>query len=440
MIENENMHIFTESSEELGIMFNSYKGLYKIIGDFLDLVKNSIDSLLKNPTKVKIDLKSDIDKFKKDIDKKITPSEINIKKISSMKSEIKEYRNDVDDLLNRLAKLKNKTSFGGNWYRFGINRPKTYSKDINNDDHETINRNIRNVDRALDWVEKIIIDLYNMIDQDLNILTIVDKIYGKQHIYESYLTEEIEIKDDSEDDEPPALPEEELETTTEEKPIENQSEEQSTSDNEPPELEAPPEEPPVEEQPVEEPVQEEKPKEEEPIKKEEPKEESLPKQTDRAESSKNGVRRKKLYIAFIEWCKEYNNKNTFGSIFDKDAFKVSYPFVPNEMRYFYRLANPMLCVLAGDLTYFPVAELRKVNSKNTKLSEMIIFAATQKDLRVFNNADKKVYRAIENNGNIELVEVLGDTFDTYLQNMINKGDILNAPIEESTQYVQLTLW
>ena len=43
-------------------------------------------------------------------------------------------------------------------------------------------------------------------------------------------------------------------------------------------------------------------------KKEEPKEESLPKQTDRAESSKNGVRRKKLYIAFIEWCKEYNNR------------------------------------------------------------------------------------------------------------------------------------
>ena len=71
MIENENMHIFTESSEELGIMFNSYKGLYKIIGDFLDLAKDSIDSLLKNPTKVKIDLKSDIDKFKKDIDKKL---------------------------------------------------------------------------------------------------------------------------------------------------------------------------------------------------------------------------------------------------------------------------------------------------------------------------------------------------------------------------------
>ncbi|MDE7346958.1 MAG: transglutaminase-like domain-containing protein, partial [Muribaculaceae bacterium] len=91
--------------------------------------------------------------------------------------------------------------------------------------------------------------------------------------------------------------------------------------------------------------------------------ESRPKKIDRQESPKNGVRRKNLYIAFIEWCKKYNDKNTFGSIFDEDVFKVSYPFIPHEMRYFYRLANPMMCVLAGDLTFFPVAELRTLNSQ-----------------------------------------------------------------------------
>lgn len=183
----------------------------------------------------------------------------------------------------------------------------------------------------------------------------------------------------------------------------------------------------------EEPAAEEAPAEPEDPKKEEPVKESMPKQTDRAESGKNGVRRKKLYVAFIEWCKEYNNKNTFGSIFDKDAFKVSYPFVPEEMRYFYRLANPMLCVLAGDLTFFPASDLRKVNSKNKKLEEMIIFAATPNDLRVFNIKDKKVYRATEDNSVITLQEVLGDTFDTYIQTMIQKGDILNGPIEESVE-------
>jgi hypothetical protein len=177
---------------------------------------------------------------------------------------------------------------------------------------------------------------------------------------------------------------------------------------------------------------EETPKEEEP-KKEEPKKESLPKQTDKAESDKNGVRRKKLYIAFIEWAKEFNNRNTFGSIFDKDAFHVTYPFVPEEMRYFYRLANPILCVLSGKLTFFPVSDLRKINASNNQRWNILIFAATENDMRIFNSKDKKVYRATDENGEIKLQECLGNTFDTYIQNMIKKGDILNAPLEESVE-------
>ncbi len=165
----------------------------------------------------------------------------------------------------------------------------------------------------------------------------------------------------------------------------------------------------------------------------EEKPESLPKQIDKNENDKNGVRRKQLYIAFIEWCKAYNNKNTFGSIFDKDAFKVTYPFVPHEMRYFYRLANPMMCILEGDLTFFPVADLRKINSKNKKMNEMLIFAATpDNNLRVFNCNDKQVYKAHVENNQIVKDKPLGSTFDIYIQNMINKGDILNAePSEEN---------
>ncbi len=160
---------------------------------------------------------------------------------------------------------------------------------------------------------------------------------------------------------------------------------------------------------------------------------SMPKQTDAAESNKNGVNRKKLYIAFIEWCKEYNTKNTFGSLFDKDVFNVTYPFVPDEMRYFYRLANPLLCVLAGELTFFQVSELKKLNAGNPKLNEMMIFAATPNDMRVFNKKDKKVYKGTDENGQLKLGEVLGNTFDTYIQAMIKKGDILNSPTEENTE-------
>ena len=164
---------------------------------------------------------------------------------------------------------------------------------------------------------------------------------------------------------------------------------------------------------------------------EKPKEESYPKKIDRAEEDKNGVRRKKLYIAFIEWAKEYNPKNIFGSIFDKDVFQTVYPFVPQKMRYFYRLANPMLCVLSGNLTFFAAGELKKLNAKNSKLNEFMIFAATDNDLRVYNNADDKIYRAVEENGMIKLDVAIADTFDIYIQNMINQGDILNGPVDEN---------
>ena len=223
---------------------------------------------------------------------------------------------------------------------------------------------------------------------------------------------------------------------------------EAEGDEEPPPLEETSEEEPpnIEDTPIEEPVEPEEPVEQEevvepptqeappptpPPPQEKPK--SLPKQRDAEESDKNGVRRKKLYIAFIEWCKAYNPKNTFGSVFDKDAFNITYPFVPQEMRYFYRLANPMLCVLGGDLTFFALAELRKLNAKNTRLNEAMIFAATPEDLRVFNRSDGKVYQAVEEGGQIKLTQVLGDTFDNYLQNMIKQGDILNAPLEESVE-------
>ena len=37
----------------------------------------------------------------------------------------------------------------------------------------------------------------------------------------------------------------------------------------------------------------------------------------------------------------------------------------------------------------------------------MIFAATPNDLRIFNNADKKVYLGTDNNGEIKLDRVLG---------------------------------
>ncbi len=379
----ENFSIFTETTESMGLLYNSYKSIPDKISDFMSILEKNIELLIDDPTKVNIDLKNEINKFKEDITKKFNPGPININKIPSSVKNIEKLKISMDKILERFSKAKNKVAFGGNYIRAILIKPKVYLKDINNENYSIINKNIRNVNRGLDWIEKAMIDMYNMIDQDLNILTIVDKVYRKNHIYEGVnmidnddlFLEEVE-EDSPVDEQPPSLDDKDIED----------------------------------------------------------KKESMPKKTDKAEANKNGVRRKKLYIAFIEWCKEYNQKNVFGSIFDKDAFKITYPFVPDEMRYFYRLANPILCVLGGELTFFQASELRKVNAKNPKINELLIFAATPNDMRVFNTKDKKIYRGTDENGQLKLNEILGDTFDIYIQNMINKGDILNGPIEESVEY------
>jgi len=163
--------------------------------------------------------------------------------------------------------------------------------------------------------------------------------------------------------------------------------------------------------------------------------ESFPKKIEKAESDKNGVRRKQLYIAFIEYAKKYDNRNNFVSIFDKDYFKISHPFVPDEMRFFYRLACPSHVVLAGNLTFYPVDKLLQINRDhhNNKLAEMIIFADTPDELRIFNMKDKKIYKGKEENNNITLGDLMSNSFDLYLQSLLGQGDILNGPLNDKSE-------
>ena len=639
----EEFTIFTESNEDMGLLFDGYKGIGEQVKSFLGVIEGKIGELLKDPQHASADLREEITKFKAAIDKKPTPKPINISKVGATKTAVKNYRSDMEKVLDRYAKARDKMSFGGNLMRSIIMKPKVYSKEIDSESYANNNRNIRNIERALDWVEKVLIDLFNLIDQDLNILTLVGKVYGKRKIYEyteifqsgdfdeykddlldepicspnintefgtadtikrildfhslmnkfkyglavdgvidlkrnttsndydelyhvadpntfekqkggicwdfvtyqanyfkkhlsdvqyttwyiefnappdypthtfmtikcggkyiyfesafgrdkkykqlwvadteediinfvmdnmnnhpsphkgkliklgyyitkydaldkripgstskefmdlmkkckgkmnhkfsrSYNISKLELHEFTEasDDPPPNMPEEgSNENGKGEKQSEGDREISQTSD-------IPSEEPEVHDTGSEK--QGEEPKEE--VK------ESMPKKTDQVGSSKNGVRRKKLYVAFIEWAKEYNSKNTFGSIFDKDIFHNVYPFVPEEMRYFYRLANPILCVLSGDLTFFQVSELKKLNAENKEMDKLLIFAATPNDLRVFNKEDRRIYLATEADGKIVLGESIGDTFDLYIQKMIKKGDILNGPLDSESE-------
>ena len=235
------------------------------------------------------------------------------------------------------------------------------------------------------------------------------------------------VKKDEPEEEQPEETTEEPETTEEqpEEVPEETTEEEPPKVEEEPEEETPAEDPESEEAPPELP--EEEPTEETPVEQEEEKPKSLPKQADKEEENKNGVNRKKLYIAFIEYAKGINKKNVFGSIFDKDAFHVTYPYVPHELRYFYRLSNPTLCVLDNDLTFFAVSELKKINKDNKEFPKKLIFASTMDQYFVFNNDDKKVYSATDGENALTLKEEKAKTFDLFIQNLVGQGDILNSP-------------
>jgi hypothetical protein len=150
----------------------------------------------------------------------------------------------------------------------------------------------------------------------------------------------------------------------------------------------------------------------------EPKEESLPKQTDAKEANKNGVKRKELYMKFIEYAKSINSNNLFGSVFDKDAFNI-YSFVPHEMRYFYRLSNPLLCVLKDSLAFFALSELKKINKDNKNINTLLIFAADKSNkVIVFNNNDKAIYEGAQKNNEIIELNKIANSFDKYIENLI----------------------
>ncbi|MCM1230762.1 MAG: hypothetical protein NC489_11565 [Ruminococcus flavefaciens] len=583
----EDFSIFMESNEDIGLLFSSYKDIGRIVNDFLKVIEDRITLFLRDPKHSDANLSEEISKFKKDVNKHFTPKPIDISTINRTKGEVKKYRIEMEKVLDRYAKARDRMSFGGNLVRAIIRRPKAYSKEIDPESYDRNNKNIRNIGRALDWVEKVMIDLFNLIDQDLNILTIVGKVYGKRKIYETAdvldtLVEDIneatigeykngilripvantkykarveqlirryqapidsadiilvihgresfinEVMKDcgytrkqAEEDfdvykvhgyimtNNPlqvniaerkyaaggfnqtyemlvlhecthsivnSIPQAHVLTSNFQEGIaiyeSGMLKHMLEKFNKSPSVMGRKHYPLLLRSTIQvsniikkkgygylikiikgsipEPTYDDfmnenvmncaeqtdsfmEAKEDKDDEKANNGDKKELKEEVKKESSKNGVRRKQLYVAFIEWAKEYNAKNTFGSIFDKDIFHNVYPFVPNEMRYFYRLANPILCVLSGDLTFFQVSELKKLNSENKELDKYMIFAATPNDLRIFNRQDKRVYVGKENDGKLELGESVGESFDLYIQNMIKKGDILNGETSESNQ-------
>ena len=144
-------------------------------------------------------------------------------------------------------------------------------------------------------------------------------------------------------------------------------------------------------------------------------------------SKRNGNSRRYLYNEFIKYAKDINSKNEFQTNYDGNVFIKEYPFIPYSMRFFYRVANPELCVIKDNgtnLVFFQLSELKSINKDYNQLKEMMIFAATTKNFRILNIKDNKVYIGIEQNKKIILQQEVAKNFDSYLQTLIGRDDIL----------------
>ena len=191
--------IFVESNEDMGILYDSYESLLPDTNSFLDKIEKYVNQLNSDPDKLDMDLKGDITDYKAKAMVKCKPAAIELKKIKSLTKKIKDYQSKLESTLSRFAKIKDSIAYGGSFSRAILHRPKVYSKEISEEKYGKINEAIRNVNRAMDWCEKVLIDLFNMTDQDLNILEIIDKVYAKKKIYEHYEMPKGVIEEDTAD-------------------------------------------------------------------------------------------------------------------------------------------------------------------------------------------------------------------------------------------------
>lgn len=188
--------IFVESSEELGILYKSYKPVLKHLDHFISTIENTVKKLNDDPSSVEdIDLSTSIKKFKEDIVVEKNPDPIKIGLIKDTNNLLKDFKTDLDDCLERYAATKKKVKYGGSSLSAIKNRPKVYSNEINPKTYEKIGKIIRDVNRSLDWIEKCIIDLYALVDQDLDLLNIINRVYVKNKIYENAMPAGVEVED-----------------------------------------------------------------------------------------------------------------------------------------------------------------------------------------------------------------------------------------------------
>lgn len=178
--------VYLESSTELGLVYDRYKDIPKVINKFMDEIEKDLDYAIKKKVKEDYSINDRLKKFKDDCKMEMkSPKPIDVKHIGKLRTMIKKTRGEIDRCLIRLGILRKKSKYGDNFIHGILFKPKVYTNDIENESHENVNKFVRGISRALDWIEVVQLDIMNMCDSDLNLLSLVDKVYFRK-IIESY--------------------------------------------------------------------------------------------------------------------------------------------------------------------------------------------------------------------------------------------------------------
>lgn len=190
--------IFVESTDKLGILYDRYKGIPSTTKKFMDVVN---DAIAKSTAKgvPDIDVSSKLAEFKKDVKvQMIDPKPISSATLKKTKNEIRSLKEDVFEMLKKLGSMRKKFRYYDNAIKGILIKAKVYTNTIDDSDHIKVNSFVRSISNSLDWIEKVILDLMNLCDQDLNLLSLAGEVYFRK-IFENMgmmMTDSYEFSDD----------------------------------------------------------------------------------------------------------------------------------------------------------------------------------------------------------------------------------------------------
>lgn len=175
--------IFIESTVEQGLLYQRYANIPQIVDKFIEIVDKAVDHANKVGIEgyEKFDLSTKLEKFKSDVKIEMKdPMPINVQKLKSTKSSVNAVKNEAIQLLNKLGNMRKKSRFGDNYIKGVIIKPKIFHDTIDDNTHTKVNSFLRQINRSMDWIEKVILDLMNLADQDNNLLTLVSTVYHRK--------------------------------------------------------------------------------------------------------------------------------------------------------------------------------------------------------------------------------------------------------------------